>query len=157
MGLREFISYETVADLHLRPALTAVPEVSLRQAIELMRDNKLGCIFVVDRDGKPLGKFNERQVLRVTRDKVSLDEPVGNHTVPLPKGGIVRLDTPVEEALFGMRENRMRFMCVVDHDGKVIALTGQRGLMEYVVDHFPRQIKVQMMSSKLHLNSREGA
>lgn len=157
MGLREFITHETVADLHLRPALTATAEVSVRQAIQLMRDDNLGCVFVVDDQGRPLGKFNERQVLKLVRGCVSLDEPVGNHIVQLPEAGIVHMDTPVDKALYGMSQSRLRFMCVVDDAGKVIALTGQRGLMEYVVEHFPRQIKVQMMASKLHIDTREGA
>ncbi len=157
MGLREYITHETVADLPMRPALTAAPDISVRQAIQMMRDNKLGCVFVVDDQGRPLGKFNERQVLKVVRGCESLDEPVGDHIEKLPEAGLVRMDTRVDKALYGMSQARLRFLCVVDDQGKVVALTGQRGLMEYVIEHFPRQIKVQMMSSKLHMNTREGA
>ncbi len=157
MGLREYITHETVADLPLRQALTVKPDTSVRQAIQLMRKHQLGCVFVVDDQGRPLGKFNERQVLKLVRNCVSLDEPVGEHVVQLPEEGIVRMNTPVAEALFGMRQARLRFICVVDDEGKVSALTGQKGLMEYVTEHFPRQVKVQMMSSKLHMNTREGA
>ena len=51
----------------------------------------------------------------------------------------------------------MRTASDVDDAGRVTGLTGQKGLMEYVAERFPRQIKVQMMSSKLHMNTREGA
>lgn len=157
MGLREYITHETVADLPLRQALTIKPDAPVRQAIQMMRKEQLGCVFVVDDQGKPLGKFNERQVLKLVRGCVSLDEPVGEHIVKLPDEGLVKMSTPVSEALFSMRQARLRFICVVDDEGKVVALTGQKGLMEYVTEHFPRQVKVQMMSSKLHMNTREGA
>jgi CBS domain-containing protein len=157
MGLREYITHETVADLPLRQPLTIRPDATVLQAIQMMREKQFGCVFVVDDQNRPLGKFNERQVLKLVHGCVSLDEPVGDHIVPLPEEGVVRLTDPVAQALFGMRQARLRFICVVDDEGKVIGLTGQKGLMEYVTEHFPRQVKVQMMTSKLHMNTREGA
>jgi hypothetical protein len=44
----------------------------------------------------------------------------------------------------------------VDRDGKPIGLTGQKGVIEFIVEHFPRQVKVQMMRSKLYMDAREG-
>ncbi len=157
MGLREDIMNETVSELPLRRALTVHAELSINQACELMRENKLGCVFVVDEQDRPLGKFTERQVLKLVCDCVSLDEPVGSRMVPIPESGCVRMADPVVKVLEGMQQTRLRFLCVVDGEGKVVALTGQKGLMEYFTEHFPRQIKVQMMSSKMHMNTREGA
>ncbi len=157
MGLREDITHETIADLHLRPILTAKPDVSVRQAIQMMRDEKLGCVYVIDDDGRPLGKFNERQVLRLVHSCGSLDEPVGNYIVNVPSEGLLKLSDPISKLMNVMSTARLRFVCVVDDEGKVKALTGQRGLMEYITEHFPRLVKVQMMASKLHMNEREGA
>lgn len=157
MGLRQYITHETVADLPLRQALTVTPGTTVRQAIQIMREQELGCVFVVDDQNRPLGKFTERHVLKLVRDGVPLDEPVGQHKVALPEAGCVRMTDKVSNVLEGMRRARLRFICVVDEAGKVLGLTGQKGIMEYITEHFPRQIKVQMMSSKLHMNTREGA
>ena len=157
MGLREDIMNETVSELPLRRALTVTPDSTVNQACKLMRENKLGCVFVVDEQDRPLGKFTERQVLKLVCGCVPLEEPVGPHMVPIPETGCVRMADPVVKVLEGMQQTRLRFLCVVDDAGKVVALTGQKGLMEYVTEHFPRQIKVQMMSSKMHMNTREGA
>jgi len=157
MGLREDIHHDIIGDLPLRPALTATPDVSVRQAIDMMRNETLGCVIVVDDAGKPLGKFNERQVLKLVRGCVSLDEPVGDHVVTVPDSGLLKTSDPVSALMNVMSTKRLRFVCVVDDEGKVAALTGQRGLMEYITEHFPRQVKVQMMASKLHMNDREGA
>ncbi len=157
MGLREDIMNETVAQLPLRRAVTVTAGKSANEAIRLMRENKLGCVFVVDELGRPTGKFTERQVLKLVCACVPLDETVGKHMVPIPECGCVRLADPVVKVLEGMQQTRLRFLCVVDDSGKVVGLTGQKGLMEYVTEHFPRGIKVQVMTSKMHMSKREGA
>jgi CBS domain-containing protein len=157
MGLREDIMNETVDQLPLRRAVTVTPQTSTAQAIQLMRESKLGCVFVADEQGRPTGKFTERQVLKLICDCVPLDEPVSKHVVPIPQCGFVKMTDPIVKVLHGMLQTRLRFVCVIDDAGKVIALAGQKGLMEYITEHFPRQIKVQMMTSKLHMNTREGA
>jgi hypothetical protein len=47
---------------------------------------------------------------------------------------------------------------IVDADGRPTALTGLRGVVEYVADYFPRQVKVQPIDgSKVSIKTREGA
>lgn len=157
MGLREDIMKETVDQLPLRRALTVLPETTVDEAVGLMRESRLGCVFVVDEFGRPMGKFTEKQVLKLVCDCVPMDGPVFDYMVVMSAGGCVKMSDPVVEVLQGMKQTRLRFVCVVDDAGKVVALTGQKGLMEYVAEHFPRQIKVQGMSSKMHMNTREGA
>ncbi len=157
MGLREDILNETVSQFPMRDAVTVPPETTVAQAVRMMRDSRLGCVFVVDDRGRPTGKFTERQVLKLVCDCVSLEETVGRHMIPIPESGCVRLTDPVVKVFEGMWQTRQRFLCVVDSEGKVVGLAGQKGLMEYVTEHFPRRIKVQMMTSKLHMNTREGA
>jgi CBS domain-containing protein len=157
MGLREDINNETVSQLPIHPAVTVPADTTVAQAVAAMKKAKLGCVFVVDDLGRPTGKFTERQVLRLVCDCVPFDEPVARHAVPIPEEGCVRLTDPVVKVLESMRTTRLRFLCVVDDEGKVAGLTGQKGLMAYITDHFPRRIKVQMMTGNLHMNSREGA
>lgn len=157
MGLREVITIETVADMPVRPALTVTPQATLAEAIRLMRDNALGCVFVVDDRGRPTGKFTERQVVKLVCACVPMDEPVVKHMVTIPEAGSVRMSDTVLKVLENMRQARLRFLCVVDESGRVVGMTGQKGLMEYFAERFPRLVKVQEMTSKLHLNTREGA
>ncbi len=50
-----------------------------------------------------------------------------------------------------------RFICVVDDEGKLVGLTGQRGLAEYVSECFPQQVMAQRLGGKPWLDQREGA
>ena len=45
----------------------------------------------------------------------------------------------------------------VDDQGKLVGLTGQKGLMEYVAEHFPGEVMVQRVGEKPYTQSREGA
>jgi hypothetical protein len=56
-----------------------------------------------------------------------------------------------------MQTKNLRFVVVTDEDGKAIALTGQKGLMEYVAEHFPQQVMVQRVGVKPYSSQREGA
>ena len=69
----------------------------------------------------------------------------------------VKATDPVAEVVEAMEIKNVRFLCVVDEEGRVIGLTGQKGLMEYVADHFPQQVMVQRVGCPPSLHSREGA
>ena len=56
-----------------------------------------------------------------------------------------------------MQLKNLRFLCVVDENGQVAGLTGQRGLMEYVAEHFPGEVMVQRIGQPPYLSDREGA
>ena len=68
----------------------------------------------------------------------------------------VQTSDPIVDVLEAMLTKNVRFLCVVDEEGRVVGLTGQKGLMEYVAEHFPGQVMVQRVGCAPYLN-REGA
>ena len=156
MGLLQNIHQETVSQLPLREALLVPPEESIRAAISIMKSKQLGCVIVVDGDGKPLGTFTERCVVDVLADnpEVLNTATVGEHLDP--KWTCVLASEPVFAVVKAMKVENVRFVVVLDDAGKAIALTGQRGLMEYVAEHYPQQVMVQRVGSKPSAD-REGA
>ncbi|HAI10150.1 MAG TPA: hypothetical protein DCM28_00485 [Phycisphaerales bacterium] len=157
MGLREDILSHPVSELDLREVLILSPEDTVQSAVRLMRLKRLGCVMVVDEKGIPLGKFTEHRLLvLLVEDSQALLRPLKD--VMVTEWASVKLDDPIAKVLDAMQNHGMRFVIVVDDDGKAIHLTGQRGLMEYIADHFPRQVKVHMIDdAKLYMDQREGA
>ena len=156
MSLWNDINNEKVTELNLRSIVTTLPGSTVRQAVRKMRDAKLGCAVVVNEYGQPLGKFTERVMInRLAENPAFLDDPVEKHMVPVQ--GCVRVNDPIRKVFDYINRTDLRFVCVVDEQGKLCGITGQRGLMEYVAEHFPRQVKVQDMESKLYMDQREGA
>lgn len=155
MGLQEDILNQPVSELELRQLIAVGPKSTVREAVGLMQQKKLGCVVVVDEDGRPLGKFTERLLIQLLMDHADgMDEPVSQHMASAWDS--VQVGDPIAKVIDCMESKKLRFIVVLDPDGKAVAITGQKGVMEYIVDHFPRQVRVQRMSSEFFSGQREG-
>lgn len=157
MGLRENIDMEPVSALPIRELIQVLPDSTVRQVLAKMREKHLGCVVVVNEYGAPLGQFTERLLIRLLIDgDGNLDQPVSNLMIDVR--GCVKQSDPIRKVIDYMQDTGLRFVCVTDDQGKrPIGLTGQKGVMEYIADHFPRAVKSQLMESKLYMDEREGA
>lgn len=157
MGLQQNFQTEPVSRLSLRDPITVSPNQTLRDAIEKMREMKLGCAIAVDDEHKPLGIFTESKLTQLLAEFGShvVDETIGAHmTQPCPW---VELTDPIVYVLDAMQLKNLRFMCVVDAEKRLVGLTGQKGLIEFVADHFPGQVMVQRVGGNPYPAEREGA
>ncbi|MEQ8849261.1 CBS domain-containing protein [Botrimarina sp.] len=155
MRLKDSLSNEPVSRLALRDPVLCLPDEAISEAVSRMRDRKLGCVIVVDDERRPVGLFTENMLSRLVasdpsglRDKLRARMAEQCHCV--------RPTDPVARVLEAMQRSNTRFVCVVDDDGKVVGLTGQKGLMEFIADHFPQQVMVQRVGSPPP-SQREGA
>ena len=155
MGLRENILTGPISQLALREAIVVDPTTPICEAVVLMRSKRLGCVIVADEDRIPVGVFTERELVKLlARDASTLDEPVASHLAP--SWAIVKQSDSIAKALEAMQKNRMRFVCVTNDEGQAMALTGQKGLMEYIAEHFPQAVLTQTPGTKT-FTEREGA
>ena len=157
MGLKENLQTETVSKLPCREAILVPPDMSVRQAAEILQSKKLGCAVVVDPEGKPIGVFTERTLIALLLQQPdNLDNiPVRDH---LEAEWFCAHDSDPISAVLDLVQNRgARFVCELDEQGKAIGLTGQKGLSEYIADHFPEQVMVQRVGGQLGMENREGA
>jgi CBS domain-containing protein len=157
MGLAENLRTEHVGDLPLREAVKVAPENSVAEVIARMREKQLGCAIVVDGDDKPLGIFTERMVI-----KLLLEHPLDFGSLPVGEHlerdcSILPRTDPLIQVVAAISEHAARFVCVVDESGRVVGLTGQKGVSEYMADHFPKQVMVQKIGGKPGMDQREGA
>ena len=156
MGLLEELRKVPVSSLELRQVITARPEDPVSIAVKRMKEAQLGCVVIVDDQGMPLGRFTERLLVRILAyADPSLDQPISRHMIPTE--AMVTPNDPVSRVITLMRDTGIRFVFVVDEQGKVVALTGLKGVMKYLADHYPQQIKSQLMEAKLFMDQREGA
>jgi len=157
MKLRENIEVECVRDLPLREAILVSPDTKVREVINLMREKQLGCAIVVDADRKPIGTFSERTIIDlVLQQPDDLDAlTVGEH-LDEEWFSICETDS-VCSVMDTIQQRGARFICVVDEEGHVVALTGQKGLAEYIAEHYPTQVMVQRIGGSPGMETREGA
>ena len=145
-----------LCSLLVQVKVAAKPEETVRDAVRRMRDRQLGCVYVVDDNGKAIGMFSEVMLNRllVTNPR-ALEDPLRRHMTEY--WCCVKLTDPIVKILTAMQSRNVRFVCVLDSDGKVAGLSGQKGLMEYVADHFPGQVMVQRIGCAPYTQNREGA
>lgn len=157
MGLKDNLQNEPLKNLPLREPILVAPDTPVPVAIERMREKRLGCAIVVDADGRPVGVFTERTIIafllkeRVDVTALRVADCLDPDCFTLP------VTAPIGQLMELVVRRAARFVCVLDEEGRVIALTGQKGLSEYVADHFPQQVMVQRVGGKPGLERREGA
>lgn len=156
MGLRENMRGEPVSSLALREPVTASPNATIREAINQMRRRKLGCVVVADERGKPVGMFTEGMLTQLlVQDHTAVEDRLADHMAEhWPR---VKSTDPIEDVLDALNLKNVRFLCVVDDEDRLVGLTGQKGLMEYVADHFPGRVMVQRIGGPPFPDKREGA
>jgi predicted transcriptional regulator len=156
MGLQRNMRNEPVSRLALREPATVECGATLRDAILRMRERKLGCAVVVDEDRKPVGMFTESMLTQLmARGTFDPDRPIEQEMAA--KWPWVHMADAIADVLSAMEFGNIRFLCVVDEEGRLAGVTGQKGLMEYVAEHFPGQVMVQRIGGKPYPQEREGA
>lgn len=155
MGLFENMKNEQVRSLNLRDPVLAKPDDKLRDVVQAMRKLKLGCAVLVDEARKPVGMFTESMLTQIVASNPNAvkDQVVEHAADHWPQ---VKLTDPISSVLEALEIKNVRFLSVVDDEGRIAGLTGQKGLMEYVANHFP-QVTVQRVGQRSSMSSKEGA
>jgi CBS domain-containing protein len=156
MELEFSVHDEAVRSLPLRDPIAISPNTVVRAAVARMRSLRLGCAVIVDMEKRPLGVFTERSLLRLLIQNVSLDRSVVGDFAD-PEFVQIKSSAPISQVWESIRHEGARFICVTDEAGKLIGLTGQKGLAEYVTDYFPREVIFQRLGCKPWMQAREGA
>ncbi len=156
MGLFENMSQEPVQTLNLRRPVVVKPNDTIRAAVESMRERRLGCAILVDKREHPVGMLTESMLTQlIAQNPEAIEQPVKEHAAE--NWPWVKLSDPILDVLEALEAKNVRFLCVVDDKGRLAGLTGQKGLMEYIADHFPHQVMVQRVGQAPYLHEREGA
>ncbi len=126
MGLEYFVDLKQIASMMSRKLTRVRPDDALRLAIDLMYRHRISCI-VVEEQWRPVGIITERDIVRYCDQSVSVD----GVTVRAVMSSPVRTMSDscyVPEANKLMREERLRHMVIVDHQGRLAGLISQTDL-----------------------------
>ncbi|MBI5890285.1 MAG: CBS domain-containing protein [Nitrosomonadales bacterium] len=109
-----------------RAPVTCAPETSIRRALEIMRDQRIGSMVAVDEDGRPLGIMTLHDVLdRIAIPQIDLDQPVlevmSMQLNTLPPQALAH------EAALMMAKHGFRHVLVVEN-GKLAGLVSEKDL-----------------------------
>lgn len=122
-----------ISALRLSKAVMVSPQAAVREAIDLMRRDRVGAVAVVE-SGRVVGIFTDRDVLRrVAAVAGALDLPVAAVMTPDPV--VLREDDMVAAALNKMGVGGFRHIPVV-REGQLIGMLTGRDVLNWVMGRY---------------------
>ncbi|MBI1814770.1 MAG: CBS domain-containing protein [Deltaproteobacteria bacterium] len=123
----------------LRSAINLPPTASVREAIERMNDDGVGCVLI-ERDGRLVGIFTERDVLKkVATSGIDIDRrTVESVMTAAPE--TLSIDARIAYALNKMVVGGFRHIPLVDAANRPVGIIAMRNVVEYMVDLFPHEV-----------------
>ena len=130
-------------------------EGTVRDAIRLMQDHFVGCVFVTEYS-RPIGVFTERDVLtRIMAGALPLDTSILEVMTKNPQ--VITEGNSVANVIQTMYDGGFRHMPVVDDSGHLTHVVSVKRIVEYLVEHFPSTVFNLPPKPVKSLASREGA
>jgi CBS domain-containing protein len=123
--------------------LLVAPHASVGEVMQLMRLRKSGSVLVLEDSPAPgephvIGIFTERDTLTWLASHQSLTVPIRDAMTASPQ--MVDDRTSVGETIEQMSRRGYRHLPIVSQSGQPSGVAGVRGIVHYLVDHFPGTI-----------------
>ena len=127
---------DTVQDLHPVEPVTVPEDTNVSRAVAIMRDRNIGCVLVVDSDGRLTGILSERELLLgVDGETADLKElPVTDYMVQRPETGME--NHPLAFAIQRMIVGQIRHLPVTDPEGRPVGIISSRDIVSYFAANF---------------------
>lgn len=115
------------------------PDLTLRQALETMVDNKVGALPVKDGAGDIIGIITERDLMRQVYDHTDLE---GSRVGDVMTRNIIsaRRDDGIGSVMEQMTENRFRHVPILE-DGKLVGIISIGDLVKSQLAYLSRQME----------------
>jgi CBS domain-containing protein len=137
-SLRVSMLHEPLSALDLRSPICVPPQISVGDAVRLMKDEGIGALLVMDH-GRLRGVFTERDVLKkVVGTSVGLDAPVEMLMTEQP--ACLRQDDAIVFALKLMHEGGFRHVPLLDRHDHPVSIVSVKDVVEFVVSLFAREV-----------------
>jgi CBS domain-containing protein len=155
MDLDKTLKIESVSRLHPTPPLRIDPTQSVADAVQLMRQEKVGCLLVCEGE-EMVGIITERDLMRrVMAPGKPLTLPVSECMTRNPV--VVHRKEPIGAAVRRMEEGGYRHLPVVDESGRIAGILSVKRIVHYLVEHFPGTIYNLPPDPGVVQQEREGA
>jgi CBS domain-containing protein len=155
MSLRDNLRQDAVKALRIVEAAEIGPAGVVADAVALMQARGVGCVIVTEH-GKPVGIMTERDILtKVLADGLAPKTRIGDVMTIPPE--VLEEGCSVATVIRRMHQGGFRHMPVIDDVGKLRGVVSVKGVVEYLVEHFPSAVFNLPPEPVQKQFSREGA
>lgn len=139
MELARNLKIDSVSRLQPTPPWQVQPDQSVAEAVDLMRQHRVGCVLICRDEGRLLGIFTERDLMRrVLAVGLPLSVPVAMCMTRDPV--VVHPKDSIGVAMRRMEEGSYRHLPVVDPAGRPLGILSVKRIVHYLAEHFPSTI-----------------
>ncbi len=118
-----------VEDVMSTPPITVDKETPIEQAAKVMDDNNISSVMVVDKDGRLVGIFTDRDLrFAVAEGKVGKGLPI--HMLMTENPITISPSDLVIDAMKKMRDADIKHLPVVDGEGKPLGMITMRDIID---------------------------
>lgn len=148
------LNTETVDHAYPTEPLCVEPTTPTRKVFDTLKSRNMGCALICS-DGVLKGIFTERDALKLLAGKADLDVPISDYMVPDPV--TISSAYSVGKAIAKMSFGGYRRLPIIDEEGKPVGMLKVRGILHYMVEHFPGVIYNLPPTPHHNTQQREGA
>jgi CBS domain-containing protein len=127
---------EPIRLLNPRAPLTLPPDASCRDAIDVMREHRVGCVLV-EEGGRLIGILTERDLL-LKLEQGDVGRAIRHLMTPDPEA--LDPDAPIVYALNKMSVGGFRHVPLVDEAHRPVGIVSVKDIIDYIVDFFPNDV-----------------
>lgn len=152
------LSTDFVTQAHPDEPLAVADDSTVGQVIGLMKAQRGSCVLICnagDCESRIDGIFTERDALRWMAAGGSPNQNIRELMTPAPK--VLRTKDTVGAAIELMAQGGYRHVPIVNESGAPVAVAAVRGIVHYLVEHFPQTIYTLPPDPGKTYESREGA
>jgi len=155
MSLCDSLAENALTALRIKDPIRVSPNQTVREVIGAMQRAERGCAVVTDHN-KPIGVFTERDIVtKVLGSDTAFDAKMADVMTPRPT--VIRDGCTLAEVIHVMHDGGFRHLPVVDASGLLTGVVSVRGIVEYMVEHFPAAVFNLPPDPNQKQVSREGA
>ena len=154
MFLRQLLTTSRVGQLAPKAIPVLRGEQTIADAASEMRSHSHGSAMIC-RDGKLIGIFTERDLMKRLAEGKTLEEPLSKAMTAQPR--TVSLDDSLMTVIQLMDGGGYRRLPVVDAAGSPVGVVDVKSVVHFLVEHFPKAVYNQAPRALLQSRDREGA
>jgi len=119
-----------VREIMSTPVITAGPNSSIKELAKKMKDHDVDTIIIINKENEPLGVVTEGDIVRrLLSKKRSLWFTQAKHVMSKPVYTITD-EAEIEDVAKYMVAKKVKRLCVVDENNKVIGVVTQSDILE---------------------------
>ena len=146
---------QPIKRLKVRRPVTLSPGQSIAEVLDVMRQKRIGCVVVTEKD-KLVGILTERDILlKVAGISGTEKKKVREIMTPDPK--VFEPDDSIAFVLNAMHVGGYRHIPVVDEKGKPLAVISVKDIVGFILDHFAEDVLNLPPKPMRTTDQREGA